>query len=1028
MARGQQDVGMAIYSDGNAGSRPGNALPRIGLEQRAKYSQQVPPAQQQMPDLWQQMAQQIPFDMTQFQLNDAAFVSQALEQAFAKSVDAPITSVQQKRKKGNQRRVRPNHSFNGWNVRLNAKICQVSESGDLWELLDLVESHHSEMNIVNLSTILHRVARMAKKANTIRALSGHPQIARLRLKVLQELEKGSDVMQVNDDSESLPRCLATIAWSYATLQFNDAHSFQLIAKLATTNLISLKAFELANLLWSFAKVHIQSNELFEASMHCIPLQLDHFTPVSLSMVTWAYVTLHSRPPLALLRRLSGAFVEKVSSAKSQEIANMCWALATAKMARPNVFQVLGSEAARKLANFNVQELSNTAWAFSRAGLMHAELFEAMTNLFIQKPDLAFRFHGQALANMMWSLAKQVALGGGTTSKFQGTAVYLMPACPQVLDRFKPLEFSSMLWSIAKLGFKLGNNQDADYVFQAASQMEAQRLNMLSVQGLTNVLYAFAEYINGSASYIEFLGTLTNSILNRFREFEVIGLLYVVESLHTLLSQGVPVMNLEKLTFLVTLEVLKHMKHLNPFILTRLVNAAGCLSMEMKSTIAQIIGVQGEAMGMTSEELMKLCRDLGDRPGGQVVNDPNIAVPNRRELIQKMVQSRAAADIAEAFTSAASQDTMPPNFQSKKTKGEPMFVPMPRGAARPDVGQKQRKGGEGGKGKGGKGATLSQSKQNLSGHPQGGDLQGPLVTRTSGHRMAQKQQIPRVQDAIAMGQFVQPEARHLDGQSLNGGIQQWTQEWSSRSLERQDEAMYSRSLERQDEAYMAPMGGNLEYENVCDRDDSEDGNEHGYGYHYQPTDDERSEPSEYGDTFSNMRIVTPDIFGGSWDTSSIERNTSLATTPAMSASGYSNGSDGNFGNPSQIAQQLGAARTGMGTNFHFDASGAQPDQGGKGGRGLRPMRPLPARLNRLALQRNPGNAQFQEIIECEEENFVSFHSDRGKEEFRGHQSHHSEQGRPSFQRPSWADEDPADDDIAPLFQEWNESHPSLSRED
>jgi hypothetical protein len=406
---------------------------------------------------------------------NTAAINEAIERALGDSIHAvTLTNRQpQSQKKVNQRskRARPSHQFNTWNARLNAKICKVSESGNLWELLDLAETHHSEMNIVNLSTIMHRAARMAKKSNTIRALSGHPQVARLRAKVQSELEMGSagaplvSTAQQNDpNAGSLPRCLATIAWSYATLQVHDERSFHLIAKLAVAQLSSLKAFELANLLWAFAKMHYEAPELFQAATHFIPAQLEHFTPVSLSMITWAYVTICHKPPLTLIRRLAAAFVEQLHAAKSQEIANMCWALATSKMAKQNVFQVLGAEAARKLTTFNIQELANTAWAFSRAGLVHVEFFEAMTELFIQKPGFAFRFHGQALANMMWSLAKQVSLRGGNTSKFQSIAVCLMPACVQVLERFKPQEFSSMLWSVAKLGFKLGNNMEADRAF------------------------------------------------------------------------------------------------------------------------------------------------------------------------------------------------------------------------------------------------------------------------------------------------------------------------------------------------------------------------------------------------------------------------------------------------------------------------------------------------------------------------------------------------------------------------------------
>merc|ERR1740138_944625 len=154
----------------------------------------------------------------------------------------------------------------------------------------------------------------------------------------------------------------------------------------------------------------------------------------------------------MLKTVSLAFVEQLPSAKSHEISNMCWALATAKVAKPQLFQRLGHEAAVKLRSFNIQELSNTCWAFSRAGQLHVELFEVVAEVLAEKPWIACQFNGQALANMMWALAKQATLAGGRVSQLQSIAVYLMPVCLQAMRHLKAQEFSSALWSTAKLDF------------------------------------------------------------------------------------------------------------------------------------------------------------------------------------------------------------------------------------------------------------------------------------------------------------------------------------------------------------------------------------------------------------------------------------------------------------------------------------------------------------------------------------------------------------------------------------------------
>merc|ERR1719183_2201267 len=123
------------------------------------------------------------------------------------------------------RRTRPNHPFNARHVRLNAKICQVSDRGDVWELLVLAELHQAEMNCVNLSTILHRVARLAKRGQAVMTLCGHPQLHTIRRKIEAELVSQEVQIAVVQsagapklETDSLARCWSTIAWSYATLQ------------------------------------------------------------------------------------------------------------------------------------------------------------------------------------------------------------------------------------------------------------------------------------------------------------------------------------------------------------------------------------------------------------------------------------------------------------------------------------------------------------------------------------------------------------------------------------------------------------------------------------------------------------------------------------------------------------------------------------------------------------------------------------------------------------------------------------------
>jgi hypothetical protein len=422
---------------------------------------------------------------------------------------------------------------------------------------------------------------------------------------------------------------------------------------------------------------------------------------------------------------------------------------------------------------------------------------------------------------------------------------------------------------------------------------------------------------------------------------------------------------------------------------------------MRATILQIVSVQGESMDMHREDLAKLCRQFAHKCDGLEprINGAHNGTQNgtavRPDLRQKVLSDYAAAqnkdvaDVLAATTGAIAPEILATKVPSKKSKGEPMFVQL---SQKGGAGTHQPAGG----------------RRDMQGYPQGGDLQTMPAARNSDQRMVQK---PRIVKNF-VGQFVQPEARQPDGNMWNGI-----------------------NFERPNQGYMETPDDNFEDLDVDRRSDKlvDNEDEDGYGNNYHQTDDERSEPSEYGgDCFSNMRIVTPDFLGGSWDIAGSDRIMSSYMAPSFMSDGSSNSTELNFvGNPSQIAQQMGAQRSGSGQSLLFDSAGGQPDKAGRRGINGR-FGPMPLRVNRLALQRNPTAPSAMAtlgIAECEEENFVSFHSDRGKEEMDMMKNLSFQSEGKSRQRPSWADEDPADVDITPLFKlEWTETHPSLSRED
>lgn len=434
-------------------------------------------------------------------------------------------------------------------ARIRTIICEASDRSDIFELLGSVTKYQGELTWANLILLLQNVAKLAKARGIVEAIGCNSHLALLRDLISVELEhqemklkrtEGTDKSSLvggtdtNNNSSALHRGWSTIAWSYATLQVHDMPSFGRIAYLATSSVRGFRPVELSNLLWAFAKVNFPAPSLFYTAGRSVIVQLHRYSVGGLSTLAWAFVTMQPHPPAALLKRLSEVFVGQVDKAESREIANMCWALASAKVVRPHIFKQLGDAIVTKIATFNSQELSTSAWAFSRARVRHVGFFEAVEQLFASDKEAAARIHDQGLANLLWALVRQLSLG---LSLYTVANIMheLLPPCCEVLDRLKPQEFSSVLWSVAKLGITYGLHPQTDRLFELAATLQPMRdrLLRLSAQGLTNVLYAFVEFLKNGPMlvHIGFLSVLTSVIRDRLEEFEPKGIAYVLQSLN-----------------------------------------------------------------------------------------------------------------------------------------------------------------------------------------------------------------------------------------------------------------------------------------------------------------------------------------------------------------------------------------------------------------------------------------------------------------------------------------------------------------
>ena len=137
--------------------------------------------------------------------------------------------------------------------RINKELTTAASSRPdcITEVLRVAAVHLHQLNGVNLSTAIHRLARACEnsKANASRVKTDPVFLLMIEvaeLKAQQELLGQTDSMPGN--------CCTIITWSCAILRFFRPKLFTALARVATGKLQDCQCYEVTNLLWSFAEL------------------------------------------------------------------------------------------------------------------------------------------------------------------------------------------------------------------------------------------------------------------------------------------------------------------------------------------------------------------------------------------------------------------------------------------------------------------------------------------------------------------------------------------------------------------------------------------------------------------------------------------------------------------------------------------------------------------------------------------------------------------------------------------------------
>jgi hypothetical protein len=424
----------------------------------------------------------------------------------------------------------------GPHVHLNLAICAAADEG-VEELLQMVQSRRSEMNLVNFSTALHRLARIVEEGRSYDLQ---------RDCRFQALLSGARSAISSKESECKARCMSTIAWSTARLGVCNAEMMQEIADLSVPRIKEFKPHELGILLWSFAKLQIHQVVLFSTASDHIFKNLDEFAAPCLATVVWSFATAQMHSASNLVRKAADAFALRIKSLgvgkgedaiKPVALENMIWGLATLQVhiKRQSVLAIVEATV-NGLEHFKVHEFTITLWAFARLGIYHDRLFSKATDLVQRLPVYRNKMHPQGIANLLWAFAKCAEKDG--IEQFVGAVSVLLPTCKKLLPSLKPQELGCVLCSLSKLGKPWGENREMDQIFvsAASASIDHASLSGFSFQSVVNLLGAYARFTQGRHGTMETISTFVSDLLclcPRFEaKFDAQSLLTIIEALPT----------------------------------------------------------------------------------------------------------------------------------------------------------------------------------------------------------------------------------------------------------------------------------------------------------------------------------------------------------------------------------------------------------------------------------------------------------------------------------------------------------------
>lgn len=207
--------------------------------------------------------------------------------------------------------------------------------------------------------------------------------------------------------------------------------------------------EVSSIIWAFATLKKKSSSpaLLESTAAEVKLRTHEFSVQSLVNITWGFATLRARPAFLpeVLEQIQGNLGWRELGPRGS--ARLLWSLATARRSDQSelFYFLLADRVILPLASeFQAQDVSNVLWAFATARVRHDPVFKALA---ARSHEIIAHFVPQALVNVAWACAKMRA---------QAPQLLEAAAAETVrrdLRAWTPQGLVTLCWSCAEYGYR-----------------------------------------------------------------------------------------------------------------------------------------------------------------------------------------------------------------------------------------------------------------------------------------------------------------------------------------------------------------------------------------------------------------------------------------------------------------------------------------------------------------------------------------------------------------------------------------------